>query len=298
MPLEVLAPAKLNLTLEILGRRPDGFHELVSVMQAIDVADVVSLGDASHIDLQVTGEEQLGVPLEGPRNLAYRAAHELLEEAGRPDLGARIILDKRIPSGMGLGGGSSDAAAVLRGLNRLWRLDFDIETLERIAARVGSDVPFFLHGGTALVRGRGELIEPLPDHEPLQFSLFASEIEIDDKTRRMYAALVPADFGDGHHTDVTAATLRHNLPLTETDMVNAFDARIDEVAPSMAHAMATCREAGVGVHAAGSGPGFFSWTPLADLPRLLLHELEREWGVRARACHSLTREASLSVREL
>jgi 4-diphosphocytidyl-2-C-methyl-D-erythritol kinase len=199
---------------------------------------------------------------------------------------------------MGLGGGSSDAAAVLRGLNRLWRLDYDSDTLERVAARVGSDVPFFLHGGTALTRGRGELVEPLPDHEPLDFSIFVADVEIDDKTRRMYAALTPADFSDGHHTEVTAATLRRNLPLTETDMLNAFDARIVEVAPTLAHAMATCRAAGFGVHAAGSGPGFYSWTPLAELPRLLLRELDQEWGVRALACRSLSREASLATREI
>jgi 4-diphosphocytidyl-2-C-methyl-D-erythritol kinase len=296
--LELIAPAKLNLVMEVSGRRDDGYHEIASLMQTIDLSDTVRLEGAGSIELEVAGEQQLGVPREGPRNLAYRAAHALAEAARRPELGARIELEKRIPAGMGLGGGSSDAAAVLRGLNQLWGLDFTREALGDVAASVGSDVAFFLHGGAALVSGRGERVEPLPDGLPIYLTLFVSELEIEDKTRRMYATLTPADFTDGRKARVAAESLRRGLPLSETDLHNAFDRHIAEVAPPLAGALALCRAAGLAVLAAGSGPGFFTPMALPQLSSLLLHELERDWGVRAIACRTLSRAESTSMLEV
>jgi 4-diphosphocytidyl-2-C-methyl-D-erythritol kinase len=295
--LELIAPAKLNLVLEVLGRRSDGYHDVATVIQAIDLADVVRLEPAASIELEVAGEQLLGVPREGPRNLAYAAAHALAEAAGRTDLGVRIELEKRIPAGMGLGGGSSDAAAVLRGLNRLWALDLDDEALRAVAESIGSDVAFFLHGGAALATGRGEYIEPLPDAPALQLTLFISDLELEDKTRRMYATLSPADFSDGHKARVAAESIRRGLPLTETDLHNAFDRHIAEVAPPLAGALALCRAGGLAVLAAGSGPGFFTPTPQPQIPSLLLRELERDWGVRAVACRTLSRTESTAARE-
>jgi len=292
---ELLAPAKVNLALEVTGRRPDGYHDLVSVVQTIDLADRVLLDLAPSIEIEVAGEKTLGVPLEGPRNLAYRAAVALAAEAGDSDLGARIELTKSVPAGVGLGGGSSDAAAVLRGLNRLWRLDLPAEALARVAAGVGSDVPFFLAGGTAFVTGRGDHVEPLPDLGSASFTVFVSDIELEDKTRRMYASLTPADFSDGRRARVLAESLRRGLPLAEADLVNAFDRHIGEAAPPLGRAMATCREAGVAVFACGSGPGFFT---LDEVSGLLLRELEHEWGVTAVACRALSRAESLALREV
>jgi 4-diphosphocytidyl-2-C-methyl-D-erythritol kinase len=297
MTLELIAPAKLNLVLEVTGRRADGYHGVASVMQTITLADTVRLEEAASIDLEVTGEALQGVPREGPRNLAFRAAHALSEAVGRVGLGARVVLEKRIPAGMGLGGGSSDAAAVLRGLNRLWKLHLPDDRLLAVAASVSSDVAFFVHGGTALATGRGELIEPLPDCAPMELTLFVSEAEIEDKTRRMYATLTPADFTDGHKARVAAESVRRALPLAETDLHNAFDRHIAEMAPPLAGAMALCRDAGLAVLAAGSGPGFFSPEPLAEMPPLLLRELERDWGVRAIACRTLSRAEATALRE-
>jgi 4-diphosphocytidyl-2-C-methyl-D-erythritol kinase len=296
--LELIAPAKLNLVLEVTGRRPDGYHEIASVMQTIDLADTVRLEAAASIEIEVMGEELLGVPREGPRNLAYAAAHALAEAAGSTDLGVRIELEKRIPAGMGLGGGSSDAAAVLRGLNRLWELDLAAETLAEVAASVGSDVAFFLQGGAAFASGRGEQVEALPDVRPMQLTVFVSELELEDKTRRMYGLLSPADFTDGHRAHVAAESIRRGVPLAETDLYNAFDRHIVEVAPPLAGALALCRSAGLAVLAAGSGPGFFCPTPLAEIPELLLHELQRDWGVRAMACRSLSRAEATAMREV
>src|SRR6476661_6586431 len=118
MTLELIAPAKLNLTLEILGKREDGYHEVISLMQAIDLGDTVTLETARELTLVAEGSAANDLP-NAENNLAYRAAVTLRQAATRPDLGATIHLHKNIPSG-GMGGGSSDAAAVLRGLNLLW----------------------------------------------------------------------------------------------------------------------------------------------------------------------------------
>ena len=295
--LELIAPAKLNLVLEVTGRRLDGYHEIASVMQAVDLADTVRLDAAPAIEIEITGEEQRGVPREGPRNLAFGAAHALAEAARDPGLGARIELEKRIPAGMGLGGGSTDAAAVLRGLNRLWGLDWPLEALTQVAASVGSDVAFFLHGGSAFVGGRGELVEPLPDFGPIDLTLFVADIELEDKTRRMYGSLSPADITDGRKANAAAERVRNGLALGESDLYNAFDRHVGQLAPQVASAMALCREEGLIVLAAGSGPGFFAAVAIADLPPLLLRGLERDWGVSAVACRTLPREAATSMRE-
>jgi 4-diphosphocytidyl-2-C-methyl-D-erythritol kinase len=150
------AAAKVNLTLEVLGKRADGYHEIATVMQAVDLSDRITLDDADALELR---SDSATVPSDAS-NLAWRAA-AALREAARIETGVRIAVDKRIPVAAGLGGGSSDAAAVLIGLNRLWRLQWSIERLDEVAATLGSDVPFFLRGGAALARGRGEKVEAL-----------------------------------------------------------------------------------------------------------------------------------------
>ncbi|HEY3414999.1 MAG TPA: 4-(cytidine 5'-diphospho)-2-C-methyl-D-erythritol kinase [Armatimonadota bacterium] len=160
MTVTALAPAKINLTLEILGSRADGYHELRSVMQAISLHDTLTLEDAPGEGIIVSGGSPDAPPDES--NLVYRAATALAGAAG-VEQGARIALRKRIPVGAGLGGGSSDAATALLALNKLWCLDWPAVRLAEIGATLGSDVPFFLTGGTALAEGRGEtLTELLP----------------------------------------------------------------------------------------------------------------------------------------
>ena len=298
MTLELIAPAKVNLTLEILGKRPDGYHEIVSIMQTIDLADSLRLEAAEGIELHVAGPAASGMPEDQTRNLAYRAAATLRAAAGRTGLGARIVLEKRIPAGMGLGGGSSDAAAVLRGLDRLWRLDLDHKTLTTIAAGIGSDVPFFLHGGTALVRGRGEVIEPLPDSMTLDLTLFLTEVDIDDKTRRMYAEISPLDYSDGFRTRELAERLRKGALLDELDLRNAFDPHIGSLDRTVVRAMTMCLDGGVTVISAGSGPAFFAVARIEELPARLLAEIEHDCGVRAVACRTLGRRASLAAVEV
>jgi 4-diphosphocytidyl-2-C-methyl-D-erythritol kinase len=159
----VPAYAKVNLRLDVLGRRPDGYHELRTIFQAISLNDTLELElrPKPGIELQVLGDGSLsGVPVE--ENLAYRALRDLSAALGLGQ-GVRAVLTKRIPVGRGLGGGSSDAAAALLGLLKLTKQRIETARLLEIAASLGADVPFFLHGGRALGIGRGDEIYPLPD---------------------------------------------------------------------------------------------------------------------------------------
>ena len=147
--LKLLTSAKVNLALDVLGKRPDGYHEIATVMQPIDLFDRLTLEPAPELSLEV---DDAALPTDD-RNLIVRAA-VLLRQAAGIDAGARIRLSKRIPVAAGLGGGSSDAAATLWGLNRLWRLRWSRARLSEVAVQIGMDVPFFLGNGPA-VPGHG-----------------------------------------------------------------------------------------------------------------------------------------------
>ena len=159
--LRVRAPAKINLHLQVLGPRNDGYHEVWTLMQTIGLFDELhaTIAPAEVLELHVRPE---GVLSSGGDNLVLRAAESLRRLSGAK-AGARIELDKRIPIGAGLGGGSSDAAATLVLLGALWALHLEQSEFDDLAAGLGSDVPFFLHGGLAVASGRGEVIRPLPD---------------------------------------------------------------------------------------------------------------------------------------
>ncbi len=161
MKLVAEAFAKVNRSLVVLGKRPDGYHELDTLFQAVGLTDRLTFEESDGLTLEV---DDPSIPA-GPENLVLRAARALAEATGvRPR--AALTLEKRIPSGGGLGGGSSDAAVTLLGLSALWELDLPLELLARVGGALGSDVPFFLHGGTARGLGRGERIVPLPDLPP------------------------------------------------------------------------------------------------------------------------------------
>lgn len=153
----LLAPAKINLCLSVLGRRPDGYHEVEMVMQAVGLYDEVRIEPASSgITVRTDSADVPG----GEANIAWKAASEILSSA--PGRGVSIEIKKRIPSAAGLAGGSSDAAAVLYGLNRLLGLGLSAGRLSEIGSRLGMDVPFFFHGPVAVARGRGERLETIP----------------------------------------------------------------------------------------------------------------------------------------
>lgn len=162
--LEVLAPAKLNLFLEVLGKRSDGFHEIETLMYPIALFDTLAFRDEPSGEIRLTCEQAAGQasdPLpEGGDNLVVRAV-ELLRRKSGATRGVSLRLVKRIPLAAGLAGGSSDAAAALLAANRVWQLGLNRSELASVAAELGSDIPFFLYGGPAICRGRGEIIEPV-----------------------------------------------------------------------------------------------------------------------------------------
>jgi 4-diphosphocytidyl-2-C-methyl-D-erythritol kinase len=155
----VRAPAKINLHLEVLGLRPDGYHELAMVMQSIDLADSLVLRSTADATIRLRTDSP-ELPGDGT-NLIVRAAELLRSRVGLPELGVDITLQKRIPIGAGLAGGSSDGAAALVGLDALWGLGLGPTWLHGLAAELGSDMPFCLEGGTQLCFGRGERLEPV-----------------------------------------------------------------------------------------------------------------------------------------
>ncbi|KGG15078.1 MULTISPECIES: 4-(cytidine 5'-diphospho)-2-C-methyl-D-erythritol kinase [unclassified Prochlorococcus] len=170
---KVIAPAKINLHLEILGLRDDGFHELAMLMQSIDLCDQIELFKTNNGEINLTSNDSSLST--GDDNLIMRSAKLMRVLTQNEKLGAEIHLKKNIPIGAGLAGGSSDAAATLIGLNALWKLDFPLSKLEVIAAELGSDVPFCLAGGTQFCFGRGESLE---------------KVNIDEKGQAMAVVLV------------------------------------------------------------------------------------------------------------
>ena len=253
----VRAPAKINWTLDVLGKRPDGYHEIRSIMQTIDVNDTLVFEPADELTITVEGDDGL---IDTPReeNLAFRAAELLRGRAGHR-AGTHIRLAKGIPVAAGLGGGSSDAAATLRGLRALWEVDISDEALAELGARLGSDVPFFLRGGTALVSGRGEIIEPLPDAQAEEVEIAPPPLRVlTDKTTRMYAALRQEHYTDGSHTEALADRIRRGEPVRDEDCFNVFEAVLAEVDPKAAAALEAARDSRGRPHLCGSGPAHFT----------------------------------------
>ena len=157
--LYVKAPAKINLTLDVLYKRPDNYHEVEMVMTTVDLADRIGLENRVDGLIKIFSADRF-VP-DDERNFAYQAA-KLLKDTYGIKHGVSITIEKEIPIAAGLAGGSSDAAATLRGLNELWNLNLSLDTLAELGAKIGSDVSFCVYGGTALATGRGEKIQELP----------------------------------------------------------------------------------------------------------------------------------------
>lgn len=161
--LSVKAPAKVNLALDVLHKRQDGFHEVEMVMTNVDLADRLELTELPYNDIIL--ESTSGFVPDDRRNLAYQAA-ALLKERFSIKKGISIKIDKQIPVAAGLAGGSSDAAAALRGLNEIWDIGLSYDELAELGAEIGSDVAFCVYGGTALAKGRGEIIKPIDAPPP------------------------------------------------------------------------------------------------------------------------------------
>ena len=267
------ANAKLNLALAVTGRRSDGYHELRSVFVTIDLADDVRVAKHSRLEIRNTmrfaGED-----------LASVAVRALARATGR-DPHAFVRIRKRIPIAAGLGGGSTDAGAVLRALAPLWEVDVD---LVRVAAGIGSDVPFFASGVTAaLVSGRGEIVEPLPPpREPLHVVLVRPTVRL--ATRDVFDELRADERGDASHVDAIARAFADGVVTPDLVRVHAAN---DLLAPAerRCDAIASWRAVGaargIALFLSGSGPSLFA---VADdrADALRIARILRRSGLRAR----------------
>jgi 4-diphosphocytidyl-2-C-methyl-D-erythritol kinase len=268
------APAKVNLGLEVIGPRDDGFHEIATILMAIDLYDHLTLSPAD--ELEVTCDDE---SLSDQENLALRALHLLREETNHPG-GAHIHLHKKIPSAAGLGGASSDAAAALRGGLQLWEQNVSGTKLHNLAARLGSDVPFFLHGGCAVARGRGDNLKALPLPLNIWFIIVVLDVRILAKTTTLYARLSSQDFSDGTQIAAQAARLSSGLFPDTTLLENAFTRPLYAIAPELAALPKIMRDAGAAsVAISGAGPAHYAlFTDATEAERVGARLRERLGG--------------------
>ena len=278
--LTLKAYAKINLTLEVLGRRDDGYHEVATIMQTVDLHDTVRLTLADDITLICDNPA-----LESPDNLAYKAARLLQQESGYTG-GAHISIDKGIPVSAGLGGGSSDAAATLNGLNDLWRLDMTPAQLETIAAQLGSDVPFLLKGGTAIGLGRGERIRRLPAADVQWLVVVTPDVqhkgEVPSKTAALYGMLTPSNYTRGFLTRKLEARIRGGGDVPAQFLFNVFDDIAFEAYPGLEHCWNTFTELGAReIHLSGSGPSIYTLVPRREVGTAIHLLLRHKHGMNA-----------------
>ncbi len=266
----VEAPAKVNLGLKILRRRPDGYHDLDTVFQAVSLADTLTLavGEASARPFEATARycSPDGVCLEisGPddvpcneENLALKAARLIADETGHSLAGLHIHILKRIPPGGGLAGGSTDAAGILYGLKSLWALDLSGRRLRELGLRLGSDVPFCLLGGTARGHGRGERLIPI--HRTLEFWMTMVNAGIRVNTSKAFSAFDPARHGKPGTLDPLVEALEYGRPTAFlASLENTFEDCVGDLYPGMADLKKELISAGASA-ALLSGSGATVW---------------------------------------
>jgi len=266
------AYAKINLTLEVISKRTDGYHEVASILQTISLADTLTFESNGTLDFHCDMPS-----LQSPDNLVLQAA-ELLQETTGCTKGAIIHLTKRIPIAAGLGSGSTDAAATLVGLNHLWHLNVSLQKLSELAAKLGSDVAFFIYGGTAIAKGRGEEIIPLPPIPETWLVLLKPPIEpVPNKTALLYSRLTPPNFTSGQHTQKLVTHLNHGGNIEETFLFNVFEEVAFDFFPGLSEYRSGLLKAGArSVHLAGSGPALFTIVPDKARGETILEQLEKE----------------------
>lgn len=249
-----LSPAKINLGLEILGKRADGYHEIRTVMQAISLADEITLSSGPVISLRSDVRS-----LEFQGNLALTAARfwqEQLDPEHRP---VSVSLRKSIPIAAGLGGASSNAATVLLLANALFGAEVAPEALHNAAASLGSDVPFFLGSITALASGRGEELTPLPSLRDAFFVLVTPGVDIPRKTVTLYGQLRQEDFSDGSRMTSLVERLRTGSGIDSGHLRNAFERPLLHFLPELERIPALMRSfAGQRVGLSGAGPTWYA----------------------------------------
>lgn len=284
--------AKINLSLRVHGRRADGYHEVSTVLQTVTLRDRLTFEPLAGASFELVCDSP-EAPADAS-NLVHRAA-TMLRERFSISRGARVVLEKRIPSGGGLGGGSSDAAVALAGLSRLWELKTTKGELTEIGARLGADVPFFLTGGTALGTGTGAEITPLEDTPGMSLVIIAPTVKV--PTAEAYGALnAPA---------LTKAETAVKLPISHAEaefsglhreeMRNDFEAVVFRLYPEIGRAKDALKAAGASAAMlSGSGSSVFGVFDSEGEAERALGALNAEAGWRVFPCATLARGEYLS----
>jgi 4-diphosphocytidyl-2-C-methyl-D-erythritol kinase len=292
--MEIQAPAKINLFLDILGKRPDGYHNIKSIVLPVSVYDRVVLENipdgietvAAH-DIRLPGIPWTMALCRPEDNLTTRAARLLKEVTGHPG-GARIVLEKSIPIGAGLGGGSSDAAAVLKGLNTLWQTGLSQDRLVSLGIRLGCDIPALIHGGSLCMEGVGEQLTPIRRHTPnplwllLVYPGFA--VSTTDIYTRYTTGLTSAPPADKFHQVVSG--LEQGVPAqVAAGLYNALQATVFQKYPLLELIKNRLESAGaLGVVLSGSGSTLYALVQDADQGHALGERLRQSIGCPVWTC--------------
>ncbi|WNF37086.1 4-(cytidine 5'-diphospho)-2-C-methyl-D-erythritol kinase [Bacillaceae bacterium IKA-2] len=253
MKICIKAPAKINLSLDVLSKREDGFHEVEMIMTTVDLADRIELKLLKED--KITVEVSEGFVPSDSRNIAYQAA-QLLKERFKVNLGVEIYIQKNIPVSAGLAGGSSDAAATLRGLNQLWDLNLTIDELAILGAEIGSDVSFCVYGGTALATGRGEKIRHISAPPPCWVILAKPKMGV--STGEIYRNLKLNDLSHPSIKQMTSAIEQRNYPMICENLGNVLETVTFNLYPEVSRIKEQMIRFGAdGVLMSGSGPTVF-----------------------------------------
>ena len=264
--------AKLNLTLDVLGKRPDGYHDLKSVMQTISIRDDVEIDvDTGKLwEMSCTNE---AIPCDD-RNLAWKAARIYFDAIGKEPDGIAIRITKRIPTEAGLGGGSADAAAVLRALNRHYGEPLSILALAELGASVGSDVPFCTICGTAMVEGRGERLRKLPDLPDCTFVVCKPDFS--SSTPQLYKKIDERTIGKRpEHQLIESALLAGDISLIAQNLCNVFDPIVTKDHLELNYIKSIFNAYGaIGQQMTGSGSAVFAIVPEFEYAAVICNMLK------------------------
>ncbi|MBV9216035.1 MAG: 4-(cytidine 5'-diphospho)-2-C-methyl-D-erythritol kinase [Acidobacteria bacterium] len=278
--------AKINLYLRILGKRPDGFHELCTIFQTVSLHDTITFSEAEK--LEMTCPQQI-VPTDG-RNLIIRSALALQAASGTRK-GAHIELDKRIPTPGGLGGGSSNAATALIGLSRLWKLELLPARLEAIARELGSDVPFFLEGGTAVGTGRGDIVESMSDVTGDNILIVSPEIRVATKDAFAGSGAEALTSEGRKHSLTVCRKEAASLDLRHSVLINDLEPTVFAVHPEIERVKHTLLELGaVNAAMSGSGASVFAIFDKQETRQAAEKALDRENSWRRFAVSTISRD--------
>ena len=243
------SPAKINITLEVINRRNDYYHDISTIMQTINIFDVITYEPNKDILISSNIKE-----LDSDTNLIYKAVN-LMQNEFRINRGVKIYLHKNIPMSSGLGGGSSNAATTLIALNLMWGLNLNSDKLISLAQSIGSDVPFFISRGTALITGKGEIVERLSDIKPMVFLLLHNETILPNKTYSMYKAISKNEYTSGQISHEIASIINSCKEIQSVKLFNCFDKIAPNQFPTYKKYSKSLEQLGVHeYHLAGSGP--------------------------------------------